>query len=69
MRHAYILSPEEQKQKATATMEVYVPVVHRLGINSIKSELENLCLKYTKPDMYEEIEHKLNGSTEELAKV
>ena len=68
MRHAYILSPEEQKQKATATMEVYVPVVHRLGINSIKSELENLCLKYTKPDMYEEIEHKLNGSTEELAK-
>ena len=68
MRHAYILSPEEQKQKANATMEVYVPVVHRLGINSIKSELENLCLKYTKPDMYEEIEHKLNGSTEELAK-
>lgn len=66
MRNAYILSPEEQKQKAIGTMEVYVPIIHRLGINSVKSELENLCLKYTKPDMYKEIEDKLNGTTEEL---
>ena len=66
MRNAYILPPEEQKQKAIGTMEVYVPIIHRLGINSVKSELENLCLKYTKPDMYKEIEDKLNGTTEEL---
>ena len=66
MRNAYILQPEEQKQKAIGTMEVYVPIIHRLGINSVKSELENLCLKYTKPDMYKEIEDKLNGTTEEL---
>lgn len=66
MRNAYILPPEEQKQKAIGTMEVYVPIIHRLGINSVKSEIENLCLKYTKPDMYKEIEDKLNGTTEEL---
>ena len=66
MRNTYILPPEEQKQKAIGTMEVYVPIIHRLGINSVKSELENLCLKYTKPDMYKEIEDKLNGTTEEL---
>lgn len=66
MRNAYILPPEEQKQKAIGTMEVYVPIIHRLGINSVKSELENLCLKHTKPDMYKEIEDKLNGTTEEL---
>lgn len=66
MRNAYILPPGEQKQKAIGTMEVYVPIIHRLGINSVKSELENLCLKYTKPDMYKEIEDKLNGTTEEL---
>lgn len=66
MRNVYILPPEEQKQKAIGTMEVYVPIIHRLGINSVKSELENLCLKYTKPDMYKEIEDKLNGTTEEL---
>ena len=66
MRNAYILPPEEQKQKAIGTMEVYVPIIHRLGINSVKSALENLCLKYTKPAMYKEIEDKLNGTTEEL---
>src|SRR5574344_445374 len=66
MRNAYTLSEEEQKQKANETMEVIVPIIHRLGINSIKSELEDLCLKYAKPDGYEEVLEQLDGTKEEL---
>jgi GTP diphosphokinase / guanosine-3',5'-bis(diphosphate) 3'-diphosphatase len=69
MRIAYKLPEEERKYKAKETMEVLVPIVHRLGINSIKSELEDLCLKYTKEDAYNEILEKLDGTREELAGV
>ena len=41
-------------------MSVLVPIAHRLGINSIKSELENLSLYYLKPDVYNDILEKLN---------
>ncbi len=66
MRTIYALSPEEQKAKAQETTSVLIPIAHRLGINSIKSELEDLCLKYTKPDVYNDILEKLNASQEEL---
>ena len=66
MRTIYALTEEEQKQKANETIEVLIPIAHRLGINSIKSELEDLCLKYTKPDIYKDIEEKLNASQTEL---
>ena len=66
MRTIYALSPEEQKQKANETTSVLIPIAHRLGINSIKSELEDLCLKYTKPDVYNDILEKLDASREEL---
>ena len=66
MRTIYALSPEEQKAKAQETISVLIPIAHRLGINSIKSELEDLCLKYTKPDVYNDILERLNASQEEL---
>ena len=44
MRTNYAINPKKQKQKAYETMAVLIPIAHRLGINSIKSELENLCL-------------------------
>ncbi len=66
MRTIYALSAEEQKQKANETTRVLIPIAHRLGINSIKSELEDLCLKYTKPDVYNDILEKLDSSREEL---
>ena len=66
MRTIYALSPEEQKQKANETTRVLIPIAHRLGINSIKSELEDLCLKYTKPDVYNDILERLDASSEEL---
>lgn len=66
MRTAYALSEEEQKRKATETMNVLIPIAHRLGINGIKSELEELSLKYLEPEKYREIEQKLNATKEEM---
>lgn len=66
MRTIYALSEEERKAKANETTAVLIPIAHRLGINSIKSELEDLCLRYTKPDVYNDILEKLDGSREEL---
>jgi len=66
MRTLSSLPSDKQKQKATETMNVLIPIAHRLGINSIKSELEDLSLKYSKPDVYESILEKLNGTREEL---
>ena len=44
MRTIYALPPEEQKAKAVETTQVLIPIAHRLGINSVKSELEDICL-------------------------
>ena len=60
-------SEDEKKQIANETMNVLIPIAHRLGINSIKSKLENLCLLYTKPDVYNEIADKLSGTKKELS--
>ena len=69
MRTIWALSPNEQKQKANETMNVLIPIAHRLGIHSIKVELEDLCLKYLKPDVYEEIKEELASSEEELNEI
>lgn len=60
------LSKERQKIVANETLSVLVPIAHRLGINSIKSELENLCLYYLKPNVYNDILEKLNDTVEKL---
>lgn len=66
MRTIWAVNERKQKRKANETMTVLVPIAHRLGINSIKSELEDLCLKYLKPDVYRDIEEKLSNSKNEL---
>lgn len=66
MRTIYALPEEEQKKKANETISVLIPIARHLGINNINSELEDLCLRYTKPDVYNDILEKLNGSREEL---
>lgn len=66
MRTNWAVNPKKQKLKAEETMSVLVPIAHRLGINSIKSELENLCLYYLKPDVYNDILEKLNDTVDEL---
>ena len=66
MRTNWAIKEEKQKEKAKETMSVLVPIAHRLGINSIKSELENICLSILKPDVYNDILEKLNKTTLEL---
>ena len=66
MRTLNVLSIERQKIIANETLSVLVPIAHRLGINSIKSELENLCLYYLKPDVYNDILEKLNDTIDKL---
>ncbi len=66
MRTIWAVNPAKQKRKARETMNVLIPIAHRLGMYSIKSELEDLCLKYLKPDVYEDILKQLDASVEEL---
>lgn len=66
MRTNWAVNPKKQKSKAEETMSVLVPIAHRLGINSIKSELENLSLYYLKPDVYNDILERLNSTVDEL---
>lgn len=62
MRTLWILSEKKQKENAVETLEILVPIAHRLGMNKIKSELEDLSLRYSKPDVYFSIVEKLNQS-------
>ena len=60
MRTLYVLSPAKQKRKAKETLEILTPVAHRLGMYKLKSELEDLSLRYLNPNAYYEIVEKLN---------
>ena len=68
MRTIDALPPEDGYKKAIETETVLIPIAHRLGINSIKSELEDICLRYTKPEIYKDIEEQLKDSRETLNK-
>ena len=65
MRTINVLSVEKQKKKAKETLEILTPVAHRLGIYKIKSELEDLSLRYLKPEAYFDIVEKLNQKKSE----
>ena len=66
LRNASSLDEEERKKMVQDTMSVLIPIAHRLGISKITSEMEDLCLYYSKPDVYEDILKRLNASKEEL---
>ena len=55
MRTMEYQTPEKQKQKSFETMEIYAPIAHRLGMQKMKWELEDLSLKYLDPIGYREI--------------
>jgi GTP pyrophosphokinase len=62
MRTLGSMPRHKQLKIASETMYLYAPLAHRLGLYSIKSELEDLYLKYTDSDSYREIIHKINES-------
>lgn len=56
---------DKQEKIASETLYIYAPLAHRIGLYNIKSELEDLGLKYTEPDVYHEIHNKIRESKEE----
>ena len=63
MRTLEWLKPNRQIAISRETLEVYAPVAHRLGLNKIKSELEDLSLKYLEPEKYNHVLQLLNENT------
>ena len=60
MRHLSEMTKEEQQEISQEVSYLYAPLAHRMGLYGIKTELEDLSLKYTSYDIYKEIAHKLN---------
>ncbi|MDP2087774.1 MAG: RelA/SpoT family protein [Flavobacteriaceae bacterium] len=58
------MAPHKQLKIASETLYIYAPLAHRLGLFNIKSELEDLGLKYTEPDVYNDIVNKIQESKE-----
>ncbi|MAU62898.1 MAG: RelA/SpoT family protein [Flavobacteriaceae bacterium] len=60
-----VLSSEKQLKISSETLYIYSPIAHRIGLYDVKSELEDLGLKYTEPEMFNEIKNKIEESKEE----
>jgi GTP diphosphokinase / guanosine-3',5'-bis(diphosphate) 3'-diphosphatase len=67
MRTLDSLSRRKQEEKATETLEIYGPLAHRLGIFSIKWQLEDLAFRTLHPKRFEEIEHLVGKAEHERA--
>lgn len=65
MRTLEYMTPEKKKEKALETLEIYAPLAHRLGISKIKWELEDLSLRYLKPDKYYDLVEKVSTRRKE----
>jgi GTP diphosphokinase / guanosine-3',5'-bis(diphosphate) 3'-diphosphatase len=68
MRTLEHMKRDKQMKIASETLYLYAPLAHRLGLNTIKTELEDLGLKYTNPDSYYEVANKLKESEPERKK-
>ena len=69
MRTLWALPEAKQKKKAKETLEILTPIAHHLGIHKLKSELEDLSLRYLKPNVFYDIAEKLNNTKLERDKV
>lgn len=65
MRTLWAIPEKAQKEKAKETLDILTPIAHRLGIGHLKSELEDLSLRYYKPDVYFSIVESLNQTKAE----
>lgn len=68
MRTLKYLPPHKQKEKAQETLDIFAPLAHRLGISKIKWELEDLCLRYLKPEEYYDLVNKVQKKRVEREK-
>ncbi len=59
------MRPDKQEKIASETLYIYAPLAHRIGLYNIKTELEDLGLKYTDPDVYNDLYDKIKESKEE----
>jgi len=59
------MRPDKQVKIASETLYIYAPLAHRIGLYNIKTELEDLGLKYTEPEVYNDILTKMTDSKEE----
>lgn len=59
MRHLSLKTPEKQQYIARETAFLYAPMAHRMGLYKVKTEMEDLSMKYTVPSIYKEIASKL----------
>ena len=68
MRTLESMRDDKQKKIASETIYIYAPLAHRLGLYNIKSELEDLSLKYNNPDVYYDIANKLEVAKDQREK-
>ncbi|MDD7771130.1 RelA/SpoT family protein [Suipraeoptans intestinalis] len=61
MRTLQFMTPEKQKEKAKETMDIYAPIAQRLGISKIKTELDDLALKYSQPETFFDLVQQINA--------
>ncbi|MEM2138775.1 MAG: RelA/SpoT family protein [Candidatus Woesearchaeota archaeon] len=68
MRTLKYLREDKQKRIAKETLEIYAPIAHKLGLYNLKGELEDLSLRFLKPDIYQYIKNKVNEKRAEREK-
>jgi len=68
MRTLSAMPPQKQLKISYETLYLFAPLAHRLGLYSIKSELEDLALKHTEPEIYDNIYQKVKESEKERAR-
>ena len=61
MRTLQFMTPAKQKEKAKETMDIYAPIAQRLGISKIKTELDDLALKYSQPEVFYDLVNQINA--------
>ena len=68
MRTLKYLTPDQQREIAQETLEIYVPIAYKLGMYRVKSELEDLCLRFLEPGIYQELKARIAKKKEEREK-